>query len=269
MMKQVTKIAFCLSALLALACSPGGVTTGGGVPGVGLGPDAGLPSNGRVSNGLVALYLFDEGTGNTIYDHSGVSPALDLTIETTTAVSWVADGLSINNPALITSGSADRISQTCQTSNAVTVEVWAKTADLGQTGPARLIDFGIGPNDFNFSIAQDGNEGSASLRTTSTVDLEGEVAQAATLLDIFAVRGTHLVYTRSGITDEYELWVDGQRNATGQLAGSFSNWQTGSILSIGNEPLGNRPWEGEVYMAAVYCRALGAEEVLRNFQDGY
>jgi hypothetical protein len=269
MMKQVQTFAASLFALAALACSPGGVTTGGGGGGGGGGgfADAGLPNSGRVESGLAALYLFDEGTGTTIYDTSGQIPALDMTIQTPGSVSWNADGLSVNAAASITVG-ADRITQACQASNAITVEVWAQTADITQTA-SRIFDFGTGPNDINFSIAQNESDAEARLRTTSTIELEGEVSETSSLVDVLAISGTHLVYSRSGITDEYALWVNGQRTEVGELAGSFSAWLPGASLSIANEPLGNRPWRGDIYLAAVYCRALAPEEIIRNYDEGY
>ena len=62
--------------------------------------DIPLPG-GRVSDGLLALYTFDEGSGSTVHDVSGVGTPLDLTIANTGAVSWLPSGGLTFNSATI------------------------------------------------------------------------------------------------------------------------------------------------------------------------
>jgi hypothetical protein len=40
-------------------------------------------------------------------------------------------------------------------------------------------------------------------------------------------------------------------------------------LAIGNELTNNRPWLGEVFLIAIYNRALSATEVQQNFGAGF
>ena len=55
------------------------------------------------------------------------------------------------------------------------------------------------------------------------------------------------------------------------LGGSLGNWGPASNyrLAVGNELTQNRPWRGEVYLIAIYDRALNAADVQRNFGAGF
>jgi hypothetical protein len=51
----------------------------------------------RVTEALVSLYTFHEGSGNTVHDVSGFQSAEDLIIDDVSKVSWLASGgLSID-----------------------------------------------------------------------------------------------------------------------------------------------------------------------------
>jgi len=248
------------------ACAPGGVSNNNDDD-TGFGPDAGLPIDGRIVDGLAALYRFDEGTGSTVYDLSEKTPALDLTIETPGSVSWIEGGLSVNAPALIkTAGSATRLNSACQSANAITVEAWVRAGNLDQTGPARIIDLSNGPASANLVLGQSAGLAEARLRTSDTpLDGAPTDSQAAA----FTTLPIHVVYSRSGLTDEAKLFVNGSTVNGGTLAGSFANWDLTYPLTVANEPGGNRPWRGELFLVAVYCRALSAVEVERNYITGY
>jgi hypothetical protein len=40
-------------------------------------------------------------------------------------------------------------------------------------------------------------------------------------------------------------------------------------MALGNEITLDRPWRGEIFLAAVYCRSLSQLEVQQNFEAGY
>jgi glycopeptide antibiotics resistance protein len=52
------------------------------------------------------------------------------------------------------------------------------------------------------------------------------------------------------------------------LCADFINWNPKFYLQLGNEGTLDRPWRGEIYLAAVYTRALNDQEVLANFTAG-
>jgi hypothetical protein len=77
----------------------------------------------------------------------------------------------------------------------------------------------------------------------------------------------HIVHTYDGTTER--LYIDGvERPETVALSGDYSNWDTTDLFSIGNEAGSDRPFHGEVYLVAVYDRALSAAEVRQNFDAG-
>ena len=79
---------------------------------------------GRVPDGLQALYGFQEEAGPTVQDISGVGSPLDLTIADPGAVSWIpGGGLTITSPTLISSGGpAPKIIGGLTATNALTIE---------------------------------------------------------------------------------------------------------------------------------------------------
>ena len=79
---------------------------------------------------------------------------------------------------------------------------------------------------------------------------------------------THLVYTLDSSGSDV-IYIDGVLE-TGTECGHFgplSNWGDFE-LTLGNEPTGDRPWLGEMYLVAIFDRALTVEEVNQNFQAG-
>ena len=78
------------------------------------GPSDGLTSESgaslRVVTDLVALYEFSEGSGDTVFDTSGVAPALNLAVQDPSAITWTAGGLSIDSA---TTPSPSPVTSTC------------------------------------------------------------------------------------------------------------------------------------------------------------
>ncbi len=223
---------------------------------------------GRVSDGLLAEYHFDEGSGALVQDTSGVSPAMDLNIENTGAVNWLPGGLSISSPTLLaTSGPATRITQSIQASHEITVEAWLRPANLNQDGPARLFGISNGPSLRNFTLGQ-GLWGpqpkdtfNMRLRTSST-DMDGmpllttSAGSASTALQ-------HVVYTHRA-DGTSRIFVNGQVSSELQLDGQMDNWDANYRMAVAGEIGASRPWLGELYLMAIYDRALSADEINQN-----
>ncbi len=109
----------------------------------------------RVTLGQQVLYTFEEGTGTTVTDVSGVGTPLNLTIETPAAATWVAGGLSVNGNALIASvGAASKVITAVKASNALTIEAWIIPANTTQSGPARIVSLSETLYVRNFTLGQ-------------------------------------------------------------------------------------------------------------------
>lgn len=226
------------------------------------------PTSPRATAGLYALYLFDDGAGTTVSDRSGVGLPLDLTIADPLAVTWIpGGGLDIETPTtLLSTGPATKIGNACQAANALTIEAWVATAAVNQAGPARVVSFAGGNNARNFSLAQDEALADIRLRTTDTDDNGTPATLSAT--PAFDGQMRHLVYNWSGIDDEAQFWIDGQLNSTETVAGNLSTWDMSYEFAVGNEVNGERPWRGNVYLVAIYCRDLSPAEIFQNYQAG-
>lgn len=225
----------------------------------------------RVSNGLIALYEFDEGAGNIISDTSGVGASLDLQINNTDAVSWFFGGLTVNSETVISSGeAASKIIDAVKQSNALTVEAWIKTMDLDQNGPARIISISESSSSRNLTLGQGvynagGDRFETRLRTTAT-NRNGTPA-TTTPAGSLGEDLTHVVYTRDA-SGQARTFINGAEQGSRQVGGTLANWGEGQLLFLANEAGLGREWRGDYELVAFYNRALSPEEVTLNLYAG-
>ena len=64
------------------------------------------------------------------------------------------------------------------------------------------------------------------------------------------------------------IYINGKAAVVQPVGGEVENWSDEFRLSLLNELTDNRPWLGELHLAAVYGRALTEEEVAQNFAAG-
>ncbi|MCP3919068.1 MAG: hypothetical protein GY711_26290 [bacterium] len=228
--------------------------------------------NVRVTDGLVVLYDFTDGTGTTVRDRSGMTPALDLTIEDAAAINWLPGALQFEQGTLVrSSGPATKILDAVDASNELTVETWIRPRDLQQDGPARIVTLSDGTYLRNLTLGQ-GLWGSqprdtfnCRLRTTTT-DNDG-VPLLTTGAGSAHTGLQHLVYTFA-TNGQARIYIDGDQVASDSIGGTLSSWSSGYALGLGNEFGANRPWFGEMHLVAMYDRALSAAEIDQNFEAG-
>lgn len=240
------------------------------------GPDPGdgnLPPAGeRVKNGLLALYDFSAGWGNTIADVSGVGAALDLTIENTTTVQWSTQGLIVKSPTTIGSGGpATKVIEACRTTNEIAVEAWITPATADQGGPARIVSISLDANSRNVTLGQGLKNGEPTklyntrLRTTNSDD--NGIPSVSTPNGSLLTASTHVVFTRNK-DGHATIYMNGQERAIDTLPGSLSNWANNYRLWLANERTGDRPWLGTYTLVALFSRVLTAAEVQHNYEAG-
>ena len=219
----------------------------------------------RVTDGLLALYEFDEGSGSTVSDTSGAGTPLDLIINTTTAVTWQTGRLQVNTTTVIASpGSADKIIQACRLSNSLTVEAWVNFTDLSLDGPARIVTLSADAIERNFTLGQQFDDYVFRLRTTTT-DLNGRPNLVPAAGVETGLR--HIVFTRESDGDTV-FYLDGAPGDNFTRDGDFSNWAAGHRFALANEINGGRDWVGTYHLVAVYDRALTSPEVAQNYAAG-
>jgi mono/diheme cytochrome c family protein len=220
----------------------------------------------RISQGLLVLYTFERPNDNLIRDRSGSGEPLDLKVERPQGISFRGGRLLASSSARISSTRpAGKIVAAVKQSGGLSIEVWVKPHDTRQDGPARIVTLSSDPGHRDFTLSQDGTRYDVRLRTTST-DGNGTPS-------IFSPGGslrtelTHVVYTRDP-TGKARIYINGKVAVTQAVAGQLANWGDDFRLSLLNELTDDRPWLGELNLAAVYGRALAADEVAQNFAAG-
>ncbi len=220
------------------------------------------------TTGAIALYEFNEGSGATINDVSGVAPAIDLTIDNPNGVAWLNDGTGayFTGTNIADSDNAGtKIIDAAKASNAITVEAWVMAADNVQEGPARIFTISSNTTNRNITVGQEAGTYAGRIRTTGgtnngTPSLLGGTVNPNTL--------QHLVYSFDASTGEDKLFVDGVLVQTGSRNGDLGNWNDGYKVALANEFSMDRSWEGKYCRVAVYDRALDSDEVENNFEAG-
>ena len=99
-----------------------------------------MPAGERIADGLLSLYEFEEGSGTSVADSSGVGTPIDLTVQNAANVTWVAGGIRVDTETTISSSAAaGKISNAVEASGEITVEAWITPANLTQTGLAIIL----------------------------------------------------------------------------------------------------------------------------------
>jgi hypothetical protein len=227
---------------------------------------------GRVTNNIVAFYDFKTGTGNTIVDKSGVSPALDLTISGD--VDWLGgQGIQCNNgKAQASSALSKKLHDEIVPTGKFTVEAWIIPDNNDQEGPARAISYSSGTGARNFTFGAQGEYYNFRNRNGQTGNNGSAPAYEPQVKVLAAQPGIqHVVMTYDGTQRKIYfngvLLDDGQFDNAG--AGVLTSWNTGYNFLLCNETSNNRMWQGQMFLAAVYKEALTGPEVVTNYNAGY
>ena len=122
----------------------------------------------RVTEALVSLYTFHEGSGNTVHDVSGFQSAEDLMIDDASQVSWLAGGgLSVDGNTIIkTSAPATKQYNALSASAEMSFEFWVDQEEDNQTGPARIMTMSANTNERNYTVGQENFDHIARVRTS-------------------------------------------------------------------------------------------------------
>ncbi|MEM7137357.1 MAG: LamG domain-containing protein [Myxococcota bacterium] len=241
----------------------GGMSGAGGAGGMG-----GSPLT-RVDNGLILLYAFDEGSGSTVTDRSGVSPSHDLTIADPSNVTWSSDHLTIDSATVLTTaGAASKVYSRVVASRAITVEAWVRPASLVPVGtpPDRLITMSAGTSSRNFLLGHDGTHYAARFRADGEMDNNGNPT-VETSAGTATTGLTHVVFTHQPDGSEV-VYINGAQDVTFARMGDPTTWNSSYAIAVANETSVNREWLGDLHLIAVYERALGPDEVQQNFDVG-
>ncbi len=228
---------------------------------------------GRYDAHDIAKWQFQEGSGLTAYDTSGVDPAMNLTLNGN--VTWAGGwGITLNPggaSAQASTASSSKLTQLISPVGQYSIELWMDPADVTQTS-AYAAAYAASSSDLNFALAQDafqyeafGRSSATSLGGTPSLltapgDDNGALAQAAL---------QHVVVTYDP-THGRQLYVDGVftgdvDKATG---GTLSNWDNSFAFVLGSAPGGTNSWQGTIKFAAIHDVALTQAQVQQNYAAG-
>jgi len=211
----------------------------------------------------VVLYTFAGGSGASAVraaTREATAGALDLELPADGSAAWTeGGGLTLGAPgsAVATRGPATPLIQALQTSGELTLELLVTPARPDQHGPARILSLSVDTARRNFTLAQEGDQYVLRLRTTGT-DEQG-MPEVRTPAGTLQAARQHVVATYGN--NLIRLYVDGKCVVAEDRLGGFDNWSPDYRLLVGNEGTLDRPWQGVVERAAIYDRALRADEV--------
>ena len=231
----------------------------------------------RTSDGLLALYTFQEGEGTTIYDRAEVGPLLHLEIADDKAVQWLpGGGLKFEQATVALSAApAYKIIEGAAEKGEITVEAWIKPTSPTGTRHQAIVGLSKSASSRNVSLIQ--AYGLVAEESSPGMSFEGRFRSTATNLNglpsvltpagTVGSRLTHVIYTRTskGIGSMY---LNGEFVAEREIGGKVSNWDAFTRLALDNETSKNRPWLGEMHLVAFYGRALSSQEIEQNYQAG-
>lgn len=215
---------------------------------------------------LQALYDFRELNGDTVSDTAGIGSPIDLQIANPDAVRTDRDGWTIvRSTRLRSTEPATRLIEAIRQTQALTIEVWLRTARKNQSGPARIVSLSQNTSLRNVTFGQDNARFDTRLRTTKTSN--NGIPSLASQDHSVGDQRQHVVYTRAA-DGTARFFIDGRPRGKGQVAGNLSNWDPAYHLTVANESTGDRPWLGTLHRVAIYNRALAPEEIAEHFQAG-
>ncbi|MET0281921.1 MAG: LamG domain-containing protein [Steroidobacteraceae bacterium] len=224
----------------------------------------------RYEANTIAKYEFKTGEGSTVFDTSGIDPALNLSMDGD--VQWMGGwGINIGpagGKAFGTAGASSKLANRLKATGEYSIEAWVAPANVTQED-AYIVSYSGGVMARNVTIGQRAYQYEVLARA-STTGANGAPAQLTRDADRDAQASLqHLVLTYDPVNGR-RLYVNG--NFTGDAdprgGGTLADWDNTFALVLGNETSNNRKWSGVIRFVAVHERALTAEQVQQNFAAG-
>jgi len=225
-------------------------------------------TDNRVNSDLVVLYRFNELQGSTIHDSSNFETAQDLIIGDTNSIEWKNPGIALLGSAQIHSSTANsKVLNAIEASQELSIEVWIKpSADTSNYGAIFTQAGDVTTHNFMFSQSLDGL--GVKLRTLDTYAKgEPELFSSA---DFVKPEITHVTATWRRSEQMIYFYINGELVTSLQRTGKIS-WENLELrigYELGSDGFSTHEWQGEIYLAALYHRALTANEVKQNYLAG-
>ncbi len=224
----------------------------------------------RYEANVIALYEFKTGGGNTVFDTSGVEPAMNLTLSG--EYEWFGGwGVSFTGgKAQASTTSSAKLRQAIVGTGEYTIEAWVIPANVVQEN-RRIVSYSAGVNARNFNLGQtmysyDFFNRSSNSDANGNPQLSTPDAQ-----QVLQATQQHVVATFNPVEGR-RLYVNGNLVASQDPTpgGTLSDWDSSFAFVLGNEVSGaaNTSWHGVARMVAIHNRALNDEQIQQNFEAG-
>jgi hypothetical protein len=231
--------------------------------------------NNRYDAADIARWSFQEGSGSTAYDTSGVDPAINLTLsgdyawDSAWGVRFGPNGMA--GKAQGTVASSVKLFNQLTQSGAYSLELWAAPANVAQknsfmagySGGAGAHDFELAQTQFQYQVFGRNVNTSATGAPALQTAVANQTAQAALQHIVVTYDTTHgrKLYVNGAVTNDLDP----------AAAGALSNWDNGMAFLLGSDTSTTNtdtPWAGEIRFAAVHNAALTPAQVQQNYAAG-
>ncbi|HEY8119837.1 MAG TPA: LamG-like jellyroll fold domain-containing protein [Myxococcota bacterium] len=221
----------------------------------------------RDQTAAIAYWDFKEGTGTIAADSSGVAPAIDLTLNGAT---WLSSyGLAFETglaaaPATTSAKLYDRIADAQTGSQQYSIEAWLTPANTtqGDPDPSHIFSFGnnlrLRQRLYSYQAQQrsvNPNGGGVHQTDPGDQDLQARLQHVVVTYDRY--RGRR-IYVDARFTDDMDAVAPE----------ALFNWNPGSNVTLGNSLAGDRQWEGQIRLLAIYDRVLPQTQIQQNYDAG-
>lgn len=246
-----------------------------------------LASGGaRDDSSTIALYEMKTGTGNTLYDTSGVEPALNLSLTGSADIDfrWVGGwGIEFMSGRAQGSAQNSKLRDFLVSSGEYSIEAWIVPANVNQGtagDPSRIISYSGSETSRNFTLGQAEYRYEFMNRTVNPGASAAEVTngQPSFITDDndedLQASQQHVVATfdpvngRKIYVNGVDVSLDGSAETDPVTPGSLIDWDDSFALVLGAEVGGTRQWQGKLRLVAIHNRAMTPAQVLQNFEAG-
>lgn len=230
-------------------------------------------SGGRFEEHAIALYTFEEGSGNEALDTGIDDVKTNLILSDN--VTWVGGyGIRLQGPqayAAAAPGTTEGLIDALKLSGELSIETWVVPGNVSQEGPARIVTISNGEEERDLMLGQTLYNYDFSLRQTVS-DLNGEPMLSTPDADeVLQATLQHVVATFHPLEGR-KIYVNGELIISdadeGFDIGSFNNWDSGFRLFLGEEVGHRYSWDGIIRMLAFHNKALTQEQILANYDAG-
>lgn len=217
----------------------------------------------RVDANTIAMFTFDEGTGDVAVDSSGVGAPITLQIQ---GMEWVEGGglRNVSGKAQASLDDSRKLFDMITPNAAFSVETWVIPNNTAQDGPARIVSYSLDTAARNFTLGQNAiyyqlRNRSLGTGANGTPTLEALDQEVNTVLQ-------HVVATFDEASGR-KVYINGQLIIAENTPDTL-NWANDHIFVLGNEVTDNRLWQGVIKFVAIHNTALTSGQVRQNFDAG-